>query len=319
MSSNEVIAVVLHFRTAQSTIECLASLQQEGVRTTVLVDNSEDNGASLSMMREELSQIQTGGMQVVVLAPGYNLGFAAGVNAGARKALSLGASQVLLLNSDARLAEGALRALIAQVTAEGGVAAPALLGSTGSSAGSVWYHTLSACMVHRRVPGSVPFLSGACLLMSAEVVEAVPFDESFFFYGEDVEFSLRLVQNDLALRRVPEAAVIHAGAGSARAGSLFYEYHTVRGHWLLALRLPRTVTGRLMACAMRFPVLGTRAAIRSLRSASMRPWVALWMASGDVLVGRVRSLTPSCHAASAPQDCPGKDRHAPLGHGESDR
>lgn len=319
MTEAKVIAVVLHFRTPHATIECLGSLFKEDVSATVLVDNSEDGGVSLLTVRGEISRLESVGMRVIVLEPGYNLGFAVGVNAGVREALRLGATAVLLLNSDARLRSGALRALTAQIEADGGVAAPQLVGGAGRPVASMWYQTLLGCMVHRWVPGAIAFHSGACMLVSASVAEVEPFDESFFFYGEDVELSARLLRNGHVLRRVPEAQVVHEGAGSARIGSLFYEYHTVRGHWLLARRLPRTVVGRVVACAMRIPVLSVRTVLRSWRNRSPLPLQALWMATIDVLFGRRRSLTPRCRIAAPYQDHPGDDGHGPFGQHEGNR
>lgn len=102
------VGLILHFRHADHTASCLESLCEEGVTRVMLVDNSEDKGASLAQLEPCLERLQARGMQVEVFQPSCNLGFSAGVNRGLEAiAARFGAAAVLLINNDARLTAGA--------------------------------------------------------------------------------------------------------------------------------------------------------------------------------------------------------------------
>lgn len=305
MTESCTVAVVLHFRTATKTGDCLRSLCAAGIERTVLVDNSEDGGASAARLAPVVCSLEARGMHITVLSPAENLGFARGVNIGIGQALAIGASQVLLINSDARLSRDALDLLIEGLAGRVGVVAPSLVGEDGVPVGALYYHPLLSCTVASPVPGSIAFLSGACLLLARCVAESEPFDESFFFYGEDVEFSARLTRSGCVLRLIPNAIAVHAGAGSARNGSMFYEYHTVRGHWLLASRLPKSTARRILALGLRIPVLLTRACFRSAKANSLLPARAFLMASADFVRSRCRSLTPPAGECASDQRATG--------------
>ncbi|MFL6587556.1 MAG: glycosyltransferase family 2 protein [Luteimonas sp.] len=302
MNEDTAIAVVLHFRTVDATAECLASLRRSGVRRTVLVDNSEDEGRSLARLSSHLDDLLAGGMATSVVSPGINLGFARGVNTGIAHALAAGADKILLINSDARLAPGSLSAMCSQMKIEGaGAIAPSIVMGTGFPAEALHYQVLTAVVTPVAKPGSIEILSGACLLVGREVAISFPFDESFFFYGEDVDWSHRLAKANVVTRH-SSAIVLHAGAGSSQDGSFFYEYHTVRGHWLLAMRLLDSPLVQSSALVLRVGTLGARAALRSLRSSSLVPVRALFRATLDVVRRRRVTLTPPAEVVSRDED-----------------
>lgn len=87
---------------------------------------------------------------------------------------------------------------------------------------------------------SLKYSSGCALLIDINKLPGSILDEDFFFYGEDVELALRAKGLGLEATECHEAHIYHEGSGSARRGSLFYEYHINRGHWLLAKKLSNT-------------------------------------------------------------------------------
>lgn len=299
MTADAVVAVVLHFRTVGATSECLESLVQAGVGQTVLVDNSEDGGQSLEALLPRIQQFRADGMAVTVVSTGVNMGFALGVNTGIANALSAGANRVLLINSDARLLPDALSLLSAEMAVQGGgVVAPSILRADGTRESGPFYHPTMGVLLQAPRLGAVAFLSGACLLIDGAVAERFPFDVSFFFYGEDVAWCSRLVKAGVPMQRLDSAVVVHAGSGSSRNGSFFYEYHTVRGHWLLASMLLKNPAHYLLGILVRAGTLSARAAIRCGRARSWTPFRALVFATRDVVLARKVSLTPSSAAGS---------------------
>ena len=274
---SDVVAVVLDYRTPGKTLACLQSLRAEGLVRVVLVENSEDGGATLEALRPGLAQLQQQGLSVEILDEGRNLGFAAGVNLALRHIQSHGAAPVLLLNSDARLEPGALQALRAAVAGGADLAAPLLCSPGHAPMAPVFhYQRYLALLTQRPVWGSFAYITGACMLLAPSLLRPRLFDEDFFFYGEDVMLGATLAREGRRCVVVPEAHVLHEGSGSARNGSYFYEYHINRGHWLLARKLAQGSGDRLAAQLGRVLALSGRTLLRALRSRSWVPVRAYW-------------------------------------------
>ncbi|MEI7036144.1 hypothetical protein [Fulvimonas yonginensis] len=287
--SEPTVAVVLHFRTPCRTFGCLASLASEGIDRVELVDNSEDGGQSMAELRAMLDKRPLG-IRVHWHCPERNLGFAAAVNLVLDHLATVAPSRVLLINSDARLQPGAICALQGALADGSGIAVPRERGRGWG--GPRGYHRWLALALPTRVPGVVSFPSGACLLLSPQVASWLRFDDKFFFYGEDVALGAAIETWRVPVAYVPAALVEHEGSGSARNGSLFYEYHVVRGHWLLAKKLTHNRAGYVLAIGGRLLTLPLRATFRAARAHSWLPWKAFCMATCDVVSGRRRSLTP---------------------------
>ena len=296
----DVVGLVLHFRTPERTHACLRSLSDEGICKAVLVDNSEDGGRSVHAMQPGLERLADAGLRVEVLQPGCNLGFAAGVGLGLEHLSRNRRSPVLLINSDAMLERGALAAMMRDLRNAACVALPARSGSKAlPTAPIVFYHRLFALYLRRSSAGSLSYPSGCCLLISEDQVRPDLFDKDFFFYGEDVMFGFDLARRGFSMAECKDASVIHAGSASSKNGSMFYEYHMVRAHWLLASKLARNPFERFLFVAARCVTLPLRACVRSLRSRSLTPWRGLFAATADVTRDRCRSFTPPAIRSSS--------------------
>lgn len=293
-AGENVVGLVLHFRTEKQTMDCVRSLFDEGVRIVVIVDNSEDEGRSVARMRPALERLSEIGLVFEIVSCGRNLGFARGVNAGLMRVSAYRADAVLLINSDARLEPGSLVSLLRALD-RAPLAIPRVRGAVGTVAGSLSgrYHRALGLQFG---PGSstrcVHYPSGCCLMIRADMARAPLLDEDFFFYGEDVQLGHQLSSKGIGFAECSEAVVIHAGAGSARNGSPFYEYHINRGHWLLAAKLAGGPLERALYIALRCVTLPLRASIRCVRFRSLTPWRGLVAASTDLIKGRRRDLTP---------------------------
>lgn len=293
LERSQVLGLVLHFRTPQRTLDCLQSLVREGIRAVVLVDNSEDGGASLNSMSEELQRLRAAGMGLDIVSPDRNLGFAKGVNTGLARALASGAKAILLINSDARLGPGSLEQLLQEFD-HSSIRIPRVREASNAPSMPLlhFYHCATALLLKRAWHGCLRFPSGCCMLIPAPLAGPRFLDEDFFFYGEDVMLGRQLRDHGVSVRECPGAVVFHAGAASARRGSLFYEYHVNRGHLLLARKLAPGRSKRIVYIACRCITLPMRASLRSMRFRSLLPWRGLITATADVAKGRCRSLTP---------------------------
>jgi len=74
-------------------------------------------------------------------------------------------------------------------------------------------------------PRSVEAVSGSFCMFSKETGQAVPFDERFFLYGEDLDFCLRVSKTGAPVRFLPTATVMHRKGVSMRQRPIASTYH----------------------------------------------------------------------------------------------
>ncbi|WP_243231868.1 glycosyltransferase family 2 protein [Microbacterium sp. CIAB417] len=238
-----------------------------------------------------------------LVAAESNLGFGGGVNLGVQRALQLGAEDILLLNPDASISAESVRILQERASTErDAVFSPLVLDSDGK----VWFDGADVYLsdgvtrsVRKRFerPGEVrwEWLSGACLLVTdAAWRMSGGFDEDYFLYWEDVDFSRRIVGAGGSLYVVPEATAIHDEGGTQRVGapqrakSEGYYYYNIRNRLLFAAKHLDTDDARRWrrgAWASAREVL-----LRGGRRQFLRPWKPLRAAFRGVRDGRGYSV-----------------------------
>ncbi|WP_255305081.1 glycosyltransferase family 2 protein [Microbacterium sp. 3J1] len=239
-----------------------------------------------------------------LLEPDANLGFGGGMNLGADRALERGCEDLLLLNPDATISADAVRVLQERAARERMRAfAPTVLDGSGR----VWFDGADVYLSDGRTMGvrkrglrpgddRWEWLSGACLLIPDELWRATGgFDEEYFLYWEDVDFSRRVIAAGGDLEVVGEATAVHDEGGtqgrdpSSRAKSEGYYYYNIRNRLLFAAKhldddgLRRWRRG---AWASAKEVL-----LRGGRRQFLRPWGPLGAAYRGVRDGRRLSIT----------------------------
>jgi hypothetical protein len=297
----ELLAIVLNYRTPDLTLACLRSLiaassEVAGLRVVVVENGSGDGSADpiASVIASE-----GWGEQVSLQVLPENVGFARGVNHGFRHGPR--ARFVLLLNSDARLHEGALRYSCAQVAADPSIGAfSCLVENADGSVQNVarrfptplrlvvqtlglpywlpslfgWADTDDLGWDRRTSRCDVDWLGGAFLLLRGELVERIGLlDEEFFFYGEDIELCHRIARAGYRCRYDPGATVSHVGAASSDTSEASVRW---RRRQLLSARYAvlRKCHGRLAAALVRavdLIVTSVRARFRALRYGGADP------------------------------------------------
>lgn len=182
-----------------------------------------------------------------------NAGFGGGVNAGAAAAFEeLGATDILLLNPDARIDARSV-ALLSEATADGStVASPRV----EDAAGRTWFGGMDVYLDdgsmggprrRQREPDArrLPWLSGACLWIPKDVWAQVGgFHDDYFLYWEDVDISVRAARAGARLLVVDEALAVHDEGATHRsdeqrpeAKSELYYYYNIRNRLLFAALL----------------------------------------------------------------------------------
>ncbi len=214
-----VYIILVNWNGRAVTLECLESLKKLNYphHCTVVVDNASSDGS--------VNAIRAGFPKVIVLEMTENLRFAGGNNAGIRYALENSADMILLLNNDTTVAPDFLSHLVARMQAGSniGMAAPKIYYERDPKriwfAGgriSMWTGTMKHTGIREEDHGQyddakeVDYATGCCVLTTREVVEkAGVLDESFFIYGEDADWSMRVRRAGYSIMYEPKAVIWH--------------------------------------------------------------------------------------------------------------
>ncbi|MFB0516316.1 MAG: glycosyltransferase [Candidatus Neomarinimicrobiota bacterium] len=240
--------VVVSYNVREFVKQCLLSLGRahfDGRVEIILVDNNSLDG-TVEMVQQRFPHVQ-------VIANRENRGFAAAVNQGIDASTG---EIVLLLNPDTILEEQTLQVLsnYLQEHPDVGCVGPKILNSDGSlqeackrSFPHPWVALTSLLGLARLFPRSrlfgrynltfldpdqsheVDAVSGSCMCIPRRVVNEVGLmDESFFLFGEDLDYCYRIHQAGYAVVYHPATQIIHYKGESVKSAPfdnlrMFYE------------------------------------------------------------------------------------------------
>lgn len=219
MTQPVIAVIVLAHNNYSDTYECLESVQRltyHPVRVYV-VDNASTDGTAERMSADF--------PQVVLIQTHRNLGVAGGFNAGVREALQQGADFVFVLNNDTSLSADMMETLVSAADADPRASIlmpkivyydePTRIWSAGAR-----YRRFPPAIVMRGlnqpdsgqfdVPTLLDYAPTCGLLIHRRSFERVGlFDDGYFFYFDDWDFSLRVRQAGMTIRYVPTARMRH--------------------------------------------------------------------------------------------------------------
>jgi GT2 family glycosyltransferase len=297
--------VIVNYESWPDVMQLTAVLAEEpeflsGHSGIVVVDN-----ASQGSMPEGFSLHRVG--QQVIFRPD-NGGFAAGVNAGWRVAQS---PWLLILNPDVEVASGFLGQVFKQLdrfetSSDGppGIVGFGLRNPDGSPQGSVGaFPNLARTIREQFIPrsrrkyqpgwrirsGPVDWVTGACMLVNAEMISEIGgMDEDFFLYHEEVAFSREAQNQGWRVEYDPSVTAIHRHPLQNRPISPMMRVITRHSKLLYFLKhLPRWQFECLTA------IVSFEAAIKGLwsrlsfRSSDSRSWGMIAEITRGMREGRV--------------------------------
>jgi N-acetylglucosaminyl-diphospho-decaprenol L-rhamnosyltransferase len=259
-----LLIVIVNYRTADLTLDCLRSLQDEVgtvARTRVVVTDNASGDDSVARLEAAVRGNGWGGWATIQPLE-RNGGFAAGNNAAIRPALA-GADPpryVLLLNPDTIVRPGAIRALVAFLEGrpDVGIAGgrledpdgtpqrsafrfPSVLGELegGLRLGPV-SRVLARWVTAPDVPAGpepIDWVAGACMIIRREVFEAIGLmDEGYFMYFEEVDFCHRARRAGWPCWYSPAAHVVHLVGRSSGVTDPRAARQRRPGYWFHARR-----------------------------------------------------------------------------------
>lgn len=224
------------------TIDCLRSVLADigdlDARIIVVENASGDGSADLIA---DWIAAQPEGTPVDLVRSPMNSGFSGGHNQGMA---AVEADYYLILNSDALLRPGFLRAILetADATPEAGLIAPQIETEEGDIQVSCFrFHSPLSEFIRgagsgpvtrllaRHVvalpppvePSAIEWASFACILLRGRMVREIgPMDEGYFLYFEDAEYCLRARRAGWKIIQEPRAVAVHFRGGSGPVKAL---------------------------------------------------------------------------------------------------
>lgn len=235
----KVSIIIVNWNGRELLEECFRSIEQypPTAQFEIVVVDNDSRDESVPYLRE---MEKTFGGKLRLILNKENVGFGRANNQAMREC---GSDHFFLLNSDALVQEHTLDRLIAIAESDEniGVVGPRVQYPDGTIQPSIWRNPPSGSQVlieglrlYKLLPkrvraemllGSfwphdeqreVELIPGAAMLIKRAVFETVGgFDEDFFMYGEDLEYSARIRRNGWKLVFTPDAVVEHKNAQSS--------------------------------------------------------------------------------------------------------
>ncbi len=238
-SDDDVAVVVVTYNSERFIEDFLASLDDglKGVSWHLVVADNASSDGTVEFVRR-LAPAAT------LVQMGRNAGYAAGINAGV--AASEKHSAILVLNPDVRLMPNCGTELLSSIQPGTGLVVPrivdrnsqliesmrreptvlrawgdALLGASRAGRYPMFGETVTDRRLYDRemitdwAEGSTILITAACWRRCG------PWDESFFLYSEETDFSLRARDAGFIMRYVPSARAIHLEGDSTTSPSLW--------------------------------------------------------------------------------------------------
>jgi GT2 family glycosyltransferase len=294
--------IIVNWNSGLQLLACLASLRKNVgkiVESIVVVDNGSTDGSAA-----DVGQIDP---RIVVLDVGINLGFAAGCNLGARKCDS---PLLLFLNPDTLVFPGAIESVAeflgSPEGSEYGICGVRLVDENAQThrscarfpscrtllaralgSGAVFHWLLPSYVMTdfgHHADMDVDHVIGAFFAVRRSLFDHLGgFDERFFLYLEDLDFSYRARQSGWRTRYLAGVSSFHKGGGTSEQAKGRRLFYSLRCRILYAFKhLPRrqamyvTVATLLLEPLPRLVRAGLRGSIDEAREI-IEGYTFLWL------------------------------------------
>ncbi len=273
-------AVVVNYNACDHLLDCVASLEAEGVGEVVVADNGSSDASATALAARH--------PRAKWLATGANLGYGKAANAGA--CAQDGRDYVLVCNPDVVFQPGSVAALVRHLEQSPavGLVGPRIVGADGELYPSArrfpdLVEALGHAFLGQFWPGNpfsrryrmsnwdhaqareVDWVSGACFVARRRAWDEVGgFDPAYFMYMEDVDLCWRLRGAGWAVAYEPGAEVVHVQGVSADR----HPYRMLLAHHVSMWRFARrTSAGRRWVLLLVGPGLLARLLVTMARRA----------------------------------------------------
>lgn len=292
-NDKSVVAVVLNYRRADDTIDCVRSLKRaEGLKPEIIVvDNGSDDGSA--------DRIAGAFPDVQVIRNPSNLGYAGGNNVGIGEALKRGPQYVLVINNDCTVAPDAVMKMVEAARARGAdIASPKIYDFFNP--GIIQYAGYrNAHLLAQGIPigegerdegqydreTELNAAPGCAMLLSRRLLESVgSFDDRFFAYSEELDLCRRARDAGCRILFVPSAHVRHKKAATLSRQSPEYTYYLTRGRLIYARK-------HLGWCSFLLVFIPYFAIVKMMKATAVFALQGRWRNAGAIM----RAITWNLH------------------------
>lgn len=221
MNYPKVFIIVLNYNgkaVLKNTLESVYKLNYPNYQVVVVDNDSTD---------ESFEEARVSFGKFNFIKNNQNIGFAAGNNVAIKWALEKMADYIFLLNNDAIVEKNTLTSLIdeAQKNDKFGILSPVIYKGDSEQ---IWFsggriNWLKMRAEHIDNIEETQYITGCAMLIKKDVFKKIGlFDESFFLYYEDADFSFRAAKQGFKLKIVSDAKVFHFEKSSESLNKLYY-------------------------------------------------------------------------------------------------
>jgi GT2 family glycosyltransferase len=236
--------IIVNYNTEALTKTCLLSLtkakQIDDMWEVILVDNGSTDGSTEAL--QHFINITNDVNKITKFIPSKkNVGFSAGNNIGIKASVG---SSVLLLNSDTEVSLGSIQQVYQRLHSDSSIGAATckLVLPNGSIdpachrgfptpwASATYFFALEKLFPHSRLfsqyhmgfknidhEHEIDAISGAFFMVKRTTIDTVGLlDESYFMYGEDLDWAYRIRQKGYKILFIPDVYVLHKKKQSGR-------------------------------------------------------------------------------------------------------
>ena len=248
MNADKKIAVIIiNWKKYDFTLNCIDSVLKSSYKNfkIILIDNESQNSFPDEINKSE---------KIHIIKNKNNEGFARANNQGIKYSIKNGFDYILLLNNDTVIKNDLLDLLIKYSnTSNKKIIQPLILNYDGSK---IWnaggtinnffgtFQTLKKGKSFKNFKikrNFTEWFTGCCVLIDSDVFKDIGyFDERFFAYYEDIDFSIRLKKMGYSLALMTDSYLQHYESASSKSinqteGNLspYVHYLNIRNHILL--------------------------------------------------------------------------------------
>lgn len=251
--NNKHFFIIVNYNSGDEILSCIQSiLQSKNITPLIIVIDNASRDSSIENCKQKFPNL-------IYIYNTHNIGFSAAVNMGIRYALERFASTITLCNPDATLDANCAHRLIESSLKKGiHIASPVIYADEFRN--KIWFCSGKIDYVHMRTTHQMidfsqsvktfidtDYITGCVMTVAADVFRQVGlFDEKFFLYYEDADFSIRALKRGYRIAVIPNAHAFHSEISEKNkenktyflvlSGLLFFHKHT-RGFLRLWFRM----------------------------------------------------------------------------------
>ena len=243
----KIAIIIVNWKKYDITLKCIDSVINSSFKNfkIILIDNEYHKSMSDQLKKSK---------KIHLIRNKKNEGFARANNQGIKYSIKNGFDYMLLLNNDTLIKNDLIDSLIKQSnTFNQKIIQPLILNYDGTkiwNAGGTINYFLGTFKTHKMGKNFKNFkinrsftdwFTGCCVLIKSEIFNEVGyFDEKFFAYYEDVDFSIRLKAKGYSVAMMGDSYLQHFESASSKStnqneGNLspYVHYLNIRNHILL--------------------------------------------------------------------------------------